>query len=182
MSDRLPGIRPRVTHWRRLDAAFRSIFPVGCTVALVLLLSAPLDLPAQAELQPATALACVFFWSLHRPESMPPLAVFAIGLLCDLLGLAPVGSTVVALLLAHGLVLRARRVLVRLELAVVWLAFVGVAAGVAALQWTLTCLLTWHLLSPEPAVFEAMVSAGLYPALATVFAQAHRGLADPEQA
>lgn len=182
MSDRVPGIRPRVTPWRRLDAAFRSIFPVGCTCTLVLLLSAPLDLPAQAELQPATALACVFFWSLHRPESMPPLAVFAIGLLCDLMGLAPVGSTVVTLLLVHGLVLRMRRSLVRLDLAVVWLAFVCTAAGAAALQWALTCLLTWHLLNPQPAVFEAVVAAGLYPALAMLFAQAHRGLADPEQA
>ena len=75
MSDRLPGIRPRPTLWRRLDATSRAAFPVGCTCLLVLALSAPLALPAQAQLQPASALACVFFWSLYRPGSMPPLEI-----------------------------------------------------------------------------------------------------------
>ena len=182
MSDRLPGIRPRPTLWRRLDATSRAAFPVGCTCLLVLALSAPLALPAQAQLQPASALACVFFWSLYRPGSMPPLAVFGLGLLCDLLGLAPVGTTMLALLVAHGLAVRWRRVLARLDFALVWLVFVCVAAGAAALEWALTSLLTWTLLNPQPAVFEAMVSAGLYPAFATLFARAHRGVADPEQA
>ncbi len=165
-----------------LDAASRQSFPAACTALLLLVLAAPLGLPGQAQLQPAAALACVFFWSVFRPGSMPPPVVFLLGLLSDLLGLAPPGISVLVLLITHGLALRARRVLAAEGFLLVWLAFVVVAAGAAALAWALTSLLTFRLLPVAPAVFQFAVTAGLYPVLATLFIRAHRGLANPEQA
>ena len=111
--DKTPGIRPRPTLWRQLDAASRAAFPAAITALVLLGTSAPLGLPGQAQLQPAAALACVFFWSLFRPASMPPAVVFLIGLLADLLGLSPVGASVLVLLMVHGFAVRWRRVLVR---------------------------------------------------------------------
>ena len=64
----------------------------------------------------------------------------------------------------------------------VWLAFVGVAVGAAALEWALTSLLTFRLLPPGPGVFLAALGAGLYPALATMLTWAHHTLAEPERA
>ena len=64
----------------------------------------------------------------------------------------------------------------------VWLAFVAVAAGAAALEWLLTDLLTFRLLPGGAALFQFALTAGLYPLLATWFIRAHRGLANPEQA
>jgi rod shape-determining protein MreD len=72
--------------------------------------------------------------------------------------------------------------LVRQGFLVVWLAFVGVAVGAAALAWGLTSALTFQLLPPSPAIFQAAVAAGLYPALATILARAHQSLAAPERA
>ncbi len=180
--DRLPGIRPRQSLGRRLDMAARRGFPGSTTALLLLVTAAPLGVPGQAELQASIALACVFFWSLFRPASMPPVVVFAVGLLVDLLGYAPPGVGVLSLLIAHGLALRWRRVLVRQGFLLVWLAFVCVAAGTAALQWALTSLLTFRLLPPGPGLFQAAIGAGLYPALATLLTRAHHTLAEPEQA
>lgn len=182
MTERLPGIRPRLTLWRMLDAASRRAFPASCTALLLLLLAAPLGLPGQAQLQAASALACVFFWSVFRPDSMPPFIVFILGVLADLLGLAPLGVTVVVLLIVHGIALRGRRVLASQGFLMVWLAFVAVAAGAAFVTWGLTSLLTFRLLAFGPALLQFGVSAGFYPALATLFTHAHRGLAAPEQA
>ena len=181
MTERLPGIRPRPTLWRTLDAASRAAFPAACTALLLLILAAPLGLPGQAQLQPAAALGCVFFWSLFRPSSMSPPIVFVLGLLSDLLGLAPPGISVLVLLVAHGLALR-WRVLASQGFLVVWLAFVVVAAGGAALGWLLTSLLTLRLLPLPPALFQFGLTAGLYPVLALLFTSAHRGLADPGRA
>ncbi len=180
--DRMPGIRPRASLWQKLDAASRLAFPTVLTALVLLVLSAPLGLPGEAQLQPAWALACVFFWSVFRPNSMPPLAVFCLGLLCNLLGLAPAGVPVLILLIAHGIAVRSRRVLARQGFAIVWLAFVAVATGAAALEWALICLLDWHLFPGWPGLFEALVAAGFYPALATVLTRAHRSIAAPEQA
>src|SRR3954451_12028379 len=145
MSDRVPGIRPRPTLWRMLDAASRRAFPAVSTALLLLLLAAPLGLPGQAQLQCAAGLACVFFWSVFRPDSMPPPAVFVLGLLADLLSLAPLGITVLVLLAAHGIAVRFRRFLAAQGFLVVWLAFVAVAAAAAGLAWALTRDATFRL-------------------------------------
>ena len=182
MDERLPGIRPRQSLWRRLDMSARWSFPAATTALLCILTAAPLGLPAQAELQGAVALASVFFWSLFRPASMLPPVVFLLGVLVDLLDYAPPGVAVLSLLLVHGLALRWRRVLVRQGFLMVWLTFVGVACGAAALQWMLTSLLVFRLLPPGPGLFQAALAAALYPALAVLLTRAHQTLAEPARA
>ena len=180
--DRAPGIRPRQTLARRLDMVARRCFPVACTVALMLLSNAPLGVADQAVMLPAVSVASVFFWSLFRPASMPPAAVFLIGLLLDLMGWLPVGDGVITLLLVHGLCLRWRRVLVRQGFLMIWIAFAGFAAASAALIWAIAALLAFRLLPLGPAIFQAVLSAALYPALAILFARAHGTVADPARA
>lgn len=180
--DRLPGIRPRESLGRRLDMAARWAFPVTTTALLLLFAAAPLGLPGQAELQASLALAAVFFWSLFRPASMQPLSVFLIGLLADLLGYAPPGVAVLSLLLVHGVAMRWRRVLARQGFLLVWLVFAAVGTGASVLQWGLTAALTWRLLPPGPALFQAVVAAGLYPTVSVLLIRAHQSLAAPEQA
>ncbi len=180
--NKLPGIRPRQSLGRRLDMAARRGFPATTTALLLLFAAAPLGLPGQAELQACVALSCVFFWSLFRPVSMTPVMVFLIGLLTDLLGFAPPGVGVLSLLFVHGFAMRWRRLLVRQGFVLVWLAFVAIATGTAALQWALTSLLTFRLLPPAPGLFQAAIGAGLYPALATLLTRAHHTLAEPERA
>jgi rod shape-determining protein MreD len=182
VTERLPGIRPRPSVARRLDMIARRAFPASTTALLLLVSATPLGLPGQAELQQGAALGCVFFWSLYRPASMPPVVVFGLGLLLDLLSFAPVGVGVLTLLAAHGLAVTWRRALARRGFLVVWLCLVGVAAAAATLAWALTSLLIFRLLPPMPGVFQAMLSAGLYPALSVVLTRAHHTLAEPEHA
>ncbi len=181
-TDQTPGIRPRITLWHLLDVAARQAFPVALTITVLLLLSTPIGIAGQAQLQPAWVLASVYFWSLFRPASLPAPAVFAIGLLLDLLAQGPIGVSVLILLLAHATALRLRRVLVRQGFASVWLVFLLFAATAATLEWLLVSILTWHALSFWPALFEFGVAAGAYPILATLLTHAHRGIAAPERA
>jgi rod shape-determining protein MreD len=180
--EKKPGIRPLPTLWHMLDVASRHAFPQVLTALVLVLLSAPIGLPGQAQMQPAWALASVFFWSLFRPASLPAGAVFLLGLLLDLLAQGPIGVGVLILLLAHGLALRLRRGLTRQGFAAVWLVFMGFAAGAAFLEWALVSLLTWRALPPWPAIFECGLAAGAYPALAMLLTGAHRSLAAPERA
>jgi len=182
MEERTPGIRPRPSLRRRLDIAARCSFPGATTALLLLLTAAPLGLSGQAELQYALVLGCVFFWSLFRPASLPPLLVFGLGVLTDLLDYSPIGVGVLILLIVHGLAMLWRRVLSRQGFLLVWLAFVAAAAGAAALQWALTSLLTFRLLPAGPAVFQSLLAAGLYPLLAVTLARAHATVAEPAHA
>ncbi len=181
-NDQTPGIRPRLTLGRRLDIAARHVFPAGATVLLMLAVEVPLRLALQTALLPAVALICVWFWSVSRPTAMPPPVVFLIGLLLDLRGYLPLGVGVLTLLIAHGVAQRWRRFLLQQGFAVAWLAFLPIAVGGAALIWLLSALLTFRLLPSGPALFQAVLSAALYPLLALPLGKAHRSLADPEQA
>ncbi len=149
---------------------------------LMLLTGIPFGIVDQAWLLPAVALASVWFWSLYRPAAMAPPVVFVIGLLLDLLDWLPVGAGVLTLLIAHGLAQRWRRMLGQRGFAVVWLAFVVVAAGAAALGWLATAVLTWRVVPPGAMLFQAVLSAALYPALAIMFTGFHRSIANPERA
>jgi rod shape-determining protein MreD len=182
MDNSRPGIRPRPSAWRRMDSMGRRSFPLVTTVLLLLAGAAPLELPGQAQLQVAAALCCVYFWSVFRPASMPPLVVFVIGLLGDLLDFAPVGVGVLSLLILHGLALRWRRGLERQGFVLTWLVFIGLSTGAAILQWLLLSLLAFRLMPPGPLAFQTLLSVGLYPLLAVPLAAAHRTLAEPEAA
>jgi rod shape-determining protein MreD len=179
--DKTPGIRPRRSWGQRLDKAARSGFPAGTTIFGMIMLAAPLGMPGQAQSMPAFTLAAVFFWTLFRPSSLPPPLVFVIGILADLLGQMPIGSSVLVLLLTQLLVSRSRRFLPQKGFLFVWVVFVGVAAVASALQWGLACLMNWALYPPIGGIFQFLLSAGVYPVLATVFTRAHRSLAAPER-
>jgi rod shape-determining protein MreD len=180
--DKTPGIRPRLTWRHRLDVVARAVFPIALTIVVLMLLSTPMGLPGQAEMQPAWALASVYFWSLFRPASMPAIAVFGIGVLLDLLAQGPLGVFGLLLLVVHAVALRSRRFLTRQGFALVWLAFVLFAVGASAAEWGLVSLLTWRSLPPWPALFECGMAVGAYPMLAMLLTRAHRTLAAPEQA
>jgi rod shape-determining protein MreD len=180
--DKQPGIRPREGLRHSLDVASRHALPLFLTTAVLLLLSAPLGIPGQAQLQPAWAQASIYFWSLYRPASVPAPFVFVVGLLLDLLVQGPIGIEILILLLIHATALRARRSLTRNGFATVWLVFMAVAFAAATLEWLLVCLLTWHALPPWPGLVECGLAIGIYPFLAFNLIKLHRGLAAPERA
>lgn len=155
---------------RRLDALARAAFPAGATILLMVAAAAPVGIPG---LVPAAALPCVYFWTIFRPGAMPPPAVFAIGLMQDLLTLSPLGAGVLTLLIVHGLAQGWRRTLARQTFLLVWIAFCGVAAGAAALGWALQTVLGWQLPPFAPAVHLFALTAGLYPAVAFVLTLLH---------
>jgi rod shape-determining protein MreD len=163
---------------RQLDDLARAVFPSLSTVLLMVLAAGPTGVPAMV---PAAALPCIVFWSVFRPGAMPPLAVFGLGLLQDLLTMSPLGIGVVTLLVAHALAVAWRRFLVRQSFLAVWLAFCAFAAGTAAMGWLLTALLAWSLPAFAPALHQAALTAGLYPAFAFVLSRIHGVMRQAEE-
>ena len=175
-------VQRRPSLWRSLDTAARFAWPAAVMLLGLLLIGLPFGLPGQAELRPAYAMACVFFWSLYRPSSMPAPIVALTGIFLDLLGLSPLGLWAVLLLLLQGATLASRRRLIPRRFYISWLSFTAGAAFLSLLAWLLQSLLDLTLLPVLPPVMVAFAAAGLYPALAGLFIRAHRGTADTELA
>jgi rod shape-determining protein MreD len=97
------------------------IVPTSTAVVLVLLAVLPLRVPGYAAVAPAFALMAVFHWTVYRPDLLPPLIVFLIGLLSDLLaGAHYVGVTPLVLLLGRVVVMHQRRFFMNRPFTVVW--------------------------------------------------------------
>ncbi len=177
-----PAMRRRPSLWRRLDAASRFAFPLGTLIFGLFVIGLPIGLPGQADLRPIFAMACVFFWSLYRPSSLPPPVTCLTGLLVDLLGLSPLGLWAVLLLVLQGATLASRRRLIPRGFFLTWAVFSGLATCLCAAAWAAQSVLGLALLPAGPVLTESLTACGLYPALAAFFIRAHRGPAAVELA
>lgn len=164
---------------RRIDAFARLAFPGFSTAFLMVLAAAPINLPSPVF---AVALPCVAFWSVFRPAAMMPPMVFLLGLLMDLLTLAPLGSGVLVLLALHAAAVRFRHFLARQSFLAVWLAFCVAAFGAACFYWGLQSLLALRLSPVAPALHAALLACGLYPAIALVLTRVHEAMRYAENA
>jgi rod shape-determining protein MreD len=165
-----------------LDAASRYAWPAGCLVFGLFVIGLPFGLPGQAELRPAFAMGCIFFWSLYRPASLPAPVIVLIGLLLDLLGFSPLGLWAVLLLSLKGLTLLGRRRLLPLSFTLIWLVFCAAAAILSGIAWAVQSVLYLAMLPVLPLAAQIFTSSFLYPALSAFFIRAHRGAAAVELA
>jgi rod shape-determining protein MreD len=164
---------------RQIDAIARAALPTFLTALLMLLAVVPVGIPGTV---PALALPCIFFWAVFRPAALPPPAVFGLGLLQDLLTAGPLGTGGLVMLVFFGLANRGRRLLMKQSFLVVWLAFCVFAAGATALDWALQALLDLQVLPIVPGLWQAALTAGLYPALAWLLSRVHETMTQAEAA
>lgn len=160
--------------WHRLDVVARSISPFFVTLLLVLFGLVPLQISDLSPIVPSLALIGVFFWSVHRADLMPIWAVFLIGLVQDVLTGGAIGPGIVGLLVAHALVVWQLKFFLSASFAMIWCAFMVVAAAALGVTWILTCIAMVTYVDPDPIFFQYLVTLAFYPCLAWVFLRGQR--------
>ena len=154
--------------FRRLQA----IVPAATLILFAFFEALPLGLPHGAIVMPLFTVIGVFYWSIYRPDLVPALLVFAIGLLHDLLAGGPIGLMALLLVALHALCAAQRRVFVGKSFAVGWWGFAMVAIGVGALDWLVASFYYLHLMNPRPLFVQLILTIALYPALNWLFNRA----------
>ncbi len=160
--------------WQRLDQAARNLMPFSFTVLLLIASLVPLRLPYLPPLGTNLLLISVYYWSVHRPSVLPAPAVFAIGLLADLLGGGMLGVWALVLLAAHGATLSVRRWFVGASFVIVWLGYAVLAVVAMLLTWLIVWALSGAVADLAPGMSGVLVGIGVYPVLAAFFARAQR--------
>jgi rod shape-determining protein MreD len=149
--------------------------PFVMTLLFAIFSVVPLNLPGFAVVTPAFTLMAVFHWTVYRPDLMPLSAVFAVGLLLDLLNGTPyLGLSALSFLLARTAVMGQRQFFVNRTFPVVWLGFLIIAAGYFAFLWVAVCLLHAGFVGLRPFVFQALLTIACYPVGSYILALAHR--------
>jgi len=159
---------------QRIDLWTRNSAPVVLTFVLAIIAVIPLKLPGYALVAPDLLLVAVFYWVAHRPDLMPPVAIFVIALFGDLLSGASLGLNSLLLLLVHGAVLGQRKTLRGRPFAIAWLAFAVVALCAKAAGLLLNLVLRGGLMGLDLFALQLTLTIAVYPMLAWPLARAQR--------
>ena len=152
------------------------LMPISTTALCAIASMIPAHLPAFTAVTPAFTLMAIFHWTLYRPDLLPFSAVFAVGLLLDMLTGAPLGISSLVLLLAHALVLSQREYLLARRFTVIWVGFLAVAAAAAALQWVIVSLFYGMLLDIRAFLFQGVLTVATYPVVSYLLVRVQRTL------
>ena len=156
------------------------VVPVLTILLAAVLALEPVPLPGYAALTPTFTLMALYHWMIYRPELVPPIALFGIGVGYDLLCGGPPGVTPLLLLVARAAVLNARRWFLDRSFAFLWAGFALLTVGAVALLWALECVLAWQLFGITDSVFRAALSAALFPIASFVLGRTQHAVMGPD--
>jgi rod shape-determining protein MreD len=160
--------------WSRLDQTGRNIAPFAVTVALMLFGMVPLRLPSYAAVAPMLPLMALYYWVIHRPDLLRPSVAFGLGLLQDLLSGTPLGMTPLIYVLVYWVVLTQRRFFLGTSFTMLWFGFALIALGASVVGWLAWSILNLRLLSPDPALMQAVMTIAVFPVFGWLFIRIHR--------
>ena len=143
-----------------------ALLPVLTLMAALIIDLLPLPSPGPLVAWPNLYGAAFFFWTLQRPDLLPPIALFGLGILSDVVAGLPIGVTSVALLAGRALLLPGQRWLLAQPWPLAWTCFVPLAMLLAGLRWGLVSLLQARLFPLAPVLVEAGLAVLAYPLVA----------------
>ncbi len=175
----MPFRTDRASATSPIGALAGHLLPVLTTLFATLVALLPVPLSGYATLTPAFSLMAIYHWTIYRPDLLPPIALFGIGVADDLLSGGPLGVTALLFLLSRGAVLRCRRWFVNRTFPFVWAGFAVLTGSAMAGLWTLHSLLAWQLFGFSDSIFRAALTIALFPISSFVLGRAQRALLGP---
>ena len=159
-----------------LDNPAARLLPVATTLLATIISIQPAHIPGHAALAPAFVLMAVYHWTIYRPDLLPPLVLFLVGIVQDLLAGVPPGVTAFVLLLTRAVVLRHRRHFANRPFTFVWVGFTMLTGGVILFLWGLHCLLDGVLVDFRGTVFRAVLTISVFPIASFLLGRTQRTL------
>ncbi len=165
------------TALHRLEQNARRLLPILISVVLALAAVLPVGLPQWGVMAPPFLLIGVFYWSIVRPDLLPPTAAFLLGLLQDLLTGMPLGSGALIMTITQWTMRGQQRYLINRPFFLMWAAFAPVVMIAGVLDWLIYALFTFHPAPIDGALVRMVLGFVLFPVVAwLVLIPTHRTL------
>jgi len=168
------AMRSTLSH--RSEFSLAKLVPTLTTFVLLVLAVLPLHVPDYAAVTPLFVLAAVYYWTIYRPELLPPIVVFLGGIVLDMLTGTPLGVSSLLLLLARTVVETQRRFFVNRLFPFVWGGFALLAAAAIAFLWLIGSLLDGVLLDMRAAALQWVLTVASFPAIGYLLMRLQRAL------
>ena len=131
---------------------------------------------------PLLGLAVVYFWTLLRPDLMPPLLVLLLGLWEDFLSGGQPGLWAIGYLVAYAVTDRQRDAFAGLSSWGVMVGFsIAMLSGAGAV-YAAASLIFWQVSPVQPLLVQSIVTIVLYPLLAAMLGLFYRHIVGASRA
>lgn len=160
----------------RVNNGAARLLPVATTLLAAVICVLPVQIPGYAALTPVFTLMAAYHWTIYRPDLLPPVALFAIGLTEDLLAGSPVGVNALLLLLTRVAVLGYRRYFINRNFPFVWSGFTLLTVTAMFGLWALHCILNLALLDFRNAVIRAALTIAVFPVASLMLGRTQRAM------
>jgi rod shape-determining protein MreD len=159
---------------QRAQRTLRGIVPFVLTLMLSLAPTMPFRMPRDISVVPDLSLMAVFYWTIYRPDLLPMPAVFAIGLIQDIVTGGPIGVTPLILVGAYGMLLNQRRVFLGKPFMQTWWGFLIVATAACVVKFLVACLQASAFVPVQQAGLQYFSTLLLFPLIVWLLVAAHR--------
>lgn len=146
-----------------------TVTPFVIGIVCVLLTFVPFGRIVGSPLTPAFPLMAIYYWAIVKPEMFPPLAVFTVGVLFDLLSGGEIGLWAFVYVVTYSLVVTQRSLLVNAPFSAFWFGFAFSAAFAGAVAWAIVSVIHGMFVPPGPVFWHMMVTVAVFPLFAMVF-------------
>src|SRR5580704_8856980 len=160
----------------RVNNGAARMLPVATTLFAALISVLPVQIPGYAALTPVFTLMAAYHWTIYRPDLLPPLALFAIGLTEDLLAGSAIGVNALLLLLSRSSVLGYRRYFINRTFPFVWTGFTLLTVIALSGLWALHCILDLGLFDFRNTVIRAVLTIAIFPLSSFLLGRAQRAV------
>jgi rod shape-determining protein MreD len=160
----------------RVNRGIARMVPIATTLLAALIAILPVPVPGYAALTPAFTLMAVYHWTIYRPDLLPPIGVFGVGLAQDLIGGTPVGAGALVLMLSRAAVLRARRYFINRTFPFVWTGFTLLGAAAMLTLWALNCLIQLTFFDLRSTMFRTVLTIAIFPVASLALGRTQRAL------
>ena len=153
---------------QRLDRWLRQAAPLVSVLVIAFLGLIDLPFPNYTTIAPAYTLIAVYCWTVWRPDLVPYLGVFAIGVFEDALRGTPLGATAILLLFTQAFVRSQRRFLFGRTFDAFWFGFAIVCVAAGIVEWIIMSAAHATPIAATAAIFRYLLTIAVFPVLSVV--------------
>ena len=156
----------------------RLIVPVLTITLLVVGGFLPFNLSQEAVIFPSLTIIAIFYWAIYRPDLVPPVFIFLIGLLKDIGTGTPIGLMASSFLIIYGVSFGQRRFFIGKTFYYTWLGFAVILAAAFFIIWIMSALFLGKVGVLMIPIMHYMLTVVIFPVVIWFFVRLQRHLVD----